>query len=95
VSFLRHLYPNWAKLNAQSKQIALDLIGELVHRRANIRVYNEEEHLGKFSVFDFVRNTLGEPLTARRLREMVKRRQESERAKREYDQRRSHCESFK
>lgn len=89
VSFLRHLYRGWTTFNAQSKQIALDIVCELVQRGAHVRVQDEEDHLGSISVFNFVRNQLGEPTTAWRLKDIVKTRQKGERANGESHLRRS------
>lgn len=92
VSFLRHLAQNWSNFSGQSKQIALDIICELVQRGAHIRfrIQDEDEQGATISIFEFVRNELGEPITAWRLKEIVKRRQEVDRISQE-----CHSESSK
>lgn len=67
VCSLRQLSQNWMKLNLQSKQIAYDIICELVQRGAHIHIQDEEDHLLITSSFAFVRNKLEEPITAWRL----------------------------
>ena len=78
---LRHLSGNWAKFNAKSKQIALELICELVQRGAHLRIQDEEDHFNIVSIFDSVRKDLRESMTAWRLQKMVKKRRAGERTK--------------